>query len=185
MKKYISILRGINVSGQKKIRMEDLKSIYESLNFTNVKTYIQSGNVIFCSSIRKKEEIEEKIKAKIFENYNFSVPIILLTINQLTRIISMNPYLKDEEIDKSKLHVTIIKSIPDKTLTEKILVIKSTNDKFTIFENIIYLYCPNGYGRTKLTNNFFENKLKVIATTRNWKSTNKLLEIANEINCGK
>ena len=97
----------------------------------------------------------------------------------------MNPYINNDEIDKSKLYVTIIKSIPDKTLTEKILTIESTNDKFIIFENIIYLYCSNGYGRTKLTNKFFENKLKVIATTRNWKSTNKLLEIANEINCGK
>ena len=125
MKKYISILRGINVSGQKKIKMEDLKFIYELLNFTNVKTYIQSGNVIFCSSIRKTEEIEEKIQAKIFENYNFSVPIILLTINQLTRIISMNPYINNDEIDKSKLYVTIIKSIPDKTLTEKFLPLKA------------------------------------------------------------
>ena len=92
MTKYISLLRGINVSGQKIIKMTELKDLYESLNFTNVTTYIQSGNVVFCSNEKDIKKIQKIIEQKIEEVYNFSVPTLLLTENKLKKILSNIPF---------------------------------------------------------------------------------------------
>jgi len=185
MEKYISILRGINVSGQKKIKMEDLMLLYEALNFTNIKTYIQSGNIVFCSSSKNQKEIGQKIEEKIFKEYNFYVPVIVLLQDKLKEIISNNPFINNNEVDISKLYITILKSLPGKSWVIKLLDFECGDDQFIIEGNTVYLFCPNGYGRTKLTNNFFENKLKVTATTRNWKTINKLFKIAYETICNE
>ncbi len=180
MKTYISILRGINVSGQKKILMTDLKALYESLGCVNVKTYIQSGNVIFdyddiiSSHI---QEFQEKILQKIEEIYNFRVPIIIKTIDELENIMKKNPFI-DGGIPIDKVHVSFLSETPTKDNIDKLTGMNFEPDEYKIIGTVIYLYCPNGYGNTKLSNNFFENKLKVVATTRNWKTTNELFNIA-------
>jgi uncharacterized protein (DUF1697 family) len=183
MIKYISLLRGINVSGQKKIKMTELKELYESLKFSNVNTYIQSGNVVFCSNEKDVKKIQKQIEQKIDAVYNFSVPIIILTANKLKKIISDLP-LKSTNIDLSKLAVTFLDSTPDKTLVKNLDIFKGDQEKFILSGGVLYLYCPDGFGRTKLTNNLFENKLKVTATSRNWKTTIKLFEMINELDCG-
>lgn len=182
MRIYISLLRGINVSGQKKIKMADLRSLYEELNFTDITTYIQSGNVIFSSKSRNLKEPEKKITKKIEEHYNFTVPVIILTPDQIKDIIECNPFLKEKNVDTSKLYVTILKSIPSNSLIEKVKEFETKNDKFIFGIKEIYLFFPNGFGKAKLSNNFFENKLKVEATSRNWRTINKLYEIANKKN---
>ncbi len=178
MKTSISILRGINVSGQKKILMADLKIMYETLGFTNVVTYIQSGNVLFNSDTKYSEnELMLKIEQAIVEKYDFQVPVQVFSVEFLKNIISNNPFLKGSEIDVEKLHVTYLAEIPSKDKLESIKNYDFSPDKFNIIENTVYVYCPGGYGNTKLSNTFFESKLKVKATTRNWKTTLKLLEI--------
>ena len=184
MNKYISLLRGINVSGQKRIKMADLRLHLESIGLTNVQTYIQSGNVIFCSKLKDASKIKESIENKILEVYNFSVPTMILTKPRLEKTISGNPFNLDR-IDFSKLFITFLDSVPKNNSIENIGKFKGENEKFILSEDVIYLYCPNGFGRTKLTNNLFENKLNVTATTRNWKTSSKLLEMINEINCEK
>lgn len=172
---FLSILRGINVSGQKKILMSDLKQIYEQLDLKKVQTFIQSGNVIFESKSNKL--LAEKIEQKIRENYAFDVPVIIRTMAEMETTIKNNPFLITKGIELDKLHVTYLS---EALTVESIKKIKEYNfepDTFHIIEKEIYIHCPNGYGRTKLTNTFFEKKLNVCATTRNWKTSNELLTI--------
>lgn len=181
METYISILRGINVSGHKKIQMDDLKALFENLKFKTVTTYIQSGNVIFKASKQRDEVLAKKIEEAIYSKYNFEVPAIIRSVQEMRNIIAVNPLLKESNIDAEKLHVTFLEEVPDKTKVDSIKSSGYSPDKFIIIGKEIFLYCPNGYGITKLSNNFFENKLKVSATTRNWKTVNKLLELAEAI----
>ena len=175
MATFISILRGINVSGQKKIQMTDLKSLFEELDFKNVRTYIQSGNVIFESNDR---DPAQRIEQKIQEKYTFHVPVIIRTADEMKVVLNNNPFLREKNIDESKLHVTFLGEFPSEEQIQKTETLNYEPDRFNIAGKEIYLYCPNGYGRTKLNNNFFENKLKVTATTRNWNTVKKLAEMA-------
>lgn len=177
--KYISILRGINVSGHKIIKMSDLKVLYEKLGFENVTTYIQSGNLIFESKLTSENEIIIKIEKAISDSYNYEVPVLVKNMNDMENIINNNPFSNQTNIDVKKLHVTFLSDNTENELIEKIKDYKSGNDKFIIDEKVIYLYCPDGYGNTKLNNTFFEKKLQIKATTRNWQTVNKLFEIAN------
>lgn len=182
MKKYISILRGINVGGKRKILMKDLKELYQNLGFSDVKTYIQSGNVIFNSeSDLDRTEISQKIEKAILEKYAFEVPVIIRTKEELINIQSSNLFIKLEE-DKenliNNLHLTFLESIPTIENIEKAKEVESkTTDRFEITENNIFIFCEGKYHTSKLTNNFFEKKLKTKATTRNWKTIEKLTEL--------
>ena len=179
MPTYISILRGINVSGQKKILMADLKVLYEGLKFKEVITYIQSGNIIFKTEKPfPNKEIANKIEKTISAKYKFDVPVIVRSVEEIKNIISINPFVNNKGVDIEKLHVTFLNDIPAK---ENLTSIKSFNfppDEFNIIGKEVFLHCPVSYGETKLSNKFFESKLKVTATTRNWKTVNKLMELA-------
>jgi uncharacterized protein (DUF1697 family) len=177
MIKYVAILRGINVAGSKPIKMDDLKKMFEDLKYKNVRTYIQSGNIFFESDITDQGKLENQISERILKIFKFEVPVITRNIKELYRILNINPFLKERNIDISKLHVTFLSGIPQ---PEKINNIQGKNyeaDRFIIIDKEIYLYCAGGYGITKLNNNFFENKLSLKATTRNWKTVLKLIEI--------
>lgn len=178
MKTYISLLRGINVSGQKKILMTELIALYENLGFKNVQTYIQSGNVIFnAPSNISIEKIINKIEEGIYDKFNFNVAVIIRLVDELKNIININPYLLEKHFSEEKLYVTFLSKLPDKILVGILKNIDYSPDRFIIIGNEIYLSLANGYGTTKLSNNFFENKLKQNATTRNWKTVNKLFEL--------
>ena len=175
---FISILRGINVSGQKIIKMDDLRKLYEGLNFTNVRTYIQSGNVIFGHTLQDLKHLEMQIEEQILQKFGFQVPVMVKEINDLKNIVKENPYSDFKEEGLSKLHVTFLGEKPDQIYIDKIKEREYNPDQFIIIGKAVYLFCPNGYGQTKLTNNFFENKLKVKATTRNWRTVNELIRVA-------
>ena len=179
MKTYISILRGINVSGQKKIIMTDLKALYEDLGFEDVITYIQSGNVVFKSSKKMTDtKLAKMIEERIVEKYDFQVPVIIRTLDELKRATEINPY-KNDNIDG--LYITFLSNAPNSINLEKLDNINFLPDQFEIIGKEIYLNCVS-YGNTKLSNNFFESKLKVIATTRNIKTVHKLIELTNDSN---
>ena len=174
---YISILRGINVSGQKLIKMDALRKLYENLGFHNVTTYVQSGNVIFGSNDIDTHKLEQKISQQIEKEFGFEVPIIVLTVDKLKYVIENNPFLKDLDKDHAFLHVTFLSSKPECYDPNVIEYKKQEGEDVFFTDDAVYLYCPNGYGNTKLTNTFLESKLKVGATTRNWKTTNMLLKM--------
>jgi len=171
------MLRGINVSGQKKIRMADLRSLYESLGLINVRSYLQSGNVIFDSEEENVEKLKDAIEAQIESTFGFSVPVLIQTSEDFQRAIKEHPFAEEEAI---RVLVTFLYESPEKSKLEELSQHEDKVDKFAIGEQEIFLFCPDGYGRTKLSNNFFEKKLGVIATTRNWKSVNALYEMASE-----
>lgn len=179
MNKYISILRGINVSGQKKIKMADLKSLYESLGFSEVATYIQSGNVIFFSKIEDPAKVELKIEEAIEKEYGFQVPVLVRTSKELLGILGGMPFQGvDVVTDGAKVLITFLSGTPKKTLVTDIKSYVVEPEELVVSGDSVYLHCPNGYGRTKLSNTFIESKLKVSATTRNLKTLAKLCELA-------
>lgn len=180
MQTYISILRGINVGGHKKILMPDLKTLYETLEFKEVFTYIQSGNVVFKRNDKLSDrELAIKIEAAIEKKYDFKVPVIIRSLIELEKIISSNPFVKEKNISIEKLHVIFLSQAPIENNIKSMENIDFSPDRFLIKGKEVFLHIPESYGKTKLSNKFFENKLKVNATTRNWKTVNKLFEIAS------
>jgi uncharacterized protein (DUF1697 family) len=179
MTQYISIIRGINVSSQKKIVMKELKSLYESLGFENVLTYIQSGNVIFNSDIDHVLDIQKLIEDAINTKYNFEVPVDIRTSNEFEKVLANIPFGEvDLEADGTKMLITFLSHQPDKSAVNRLMKYVKAPEKLVLGDKCIYLHCPNGYGKTKLSNVFIEKKLDVLATTRNLKSVNKLCELA-------
>lgn len=178
MTTIISILRGINV-GKRKVLMTDLKSLYEKLGFKDVSTYIQSGNVIFKTDKKMPDQqLAEKIQKAIYKQYGFDVPVINRTREELNKIISANPYEKIQGLEGSKLHVTFLGVAPQQAAIALIGEIDYSPDKFIISGAEVFLHVPGSYAETKLSNSFFESKLKVSATTRNWNTVTKLGELA-------
>lgn len=177
MQRYISLLRGINVSGRNMIKMAELTKLFESLGYKNVQTYVQSGNIVFKSEDNDTIAISDKVEKAIKSRYGYDVSVLSFIAEELKDIIKNNPLLKHDNINEEYLHVTLLKDIPDKDKLVKFTINKDDNEIYIINGKVIYLYCPNGYARTKLSNNTFEKKLGVIATTRNWKTVNKLLEM--------
>jgi uncharacterized protein (DUF1697 family) len=178
METYISLLRGINVSGKNSIKMDPLKKMVEALGLKNVTTYIQSGNVIFRDAENRQKELEKIIKVQIKTDFGFDVTVIVMTRDKLRKIIEKNPFRDDFKKDAAYLHITFLASIPEKYDLESILTKKSEGEEIAILDEAVYLYCPNGYGKTRLTNTFLETKLKTVATTRKLKSSIELLRIA-------
>ena len=177
METYIALLRGINVSGQKMIRMEELKRVLGELDMKRITTFIQSGNILFESRKNDPAGLAADIGGKILEHFGFVVPVVIRTINELREISQNNPFLPDVHKDTEKMHVTFLSGKPDKVLENKIKEFQFLPEEFVLNQKEVYLYCPEGYGRTKLNNQFFENKLKVTATTRNWKTVGTLVTL--------
>ena len=177
MKTYISILRGINVGGKNLIKMNSLQAMFEGMGFHNVKTYIQSGNVVFQSLETHPEELERLISEGILREYQFNVPVLVREVSELKSILALNPLITDFEEDISKFHVTFLSKLPESQYLQGIISGSYLPDKCIIIGRTIYLVCPNGYGKTKLNNNFFENKLKVSATTRNLRTLMELVKL--------
>jgi uncharacterized protein (DUF1697 family) len=179
MTTYISILRGINVSGYKKIRMAELKDLYEMIGFTEVVTYIQSGNVIFkAEDIVPAVHLGKKIEKAINAKYQFQVPVIIRTPAEIKKVLSSNPFLKEKGIDIERLAVTFLHDMPEAADIEQVRKFDFPPDRFQINGKEVFLHCPGGFGNTKYSNSFFENKLHTTATTRNWKTVGKLAELS-------
>lgn len=175
---YIALLRGINVNGQKMIKMPDLKILFESLGFRDIKIYLQSGNVIFEHEFADISFLTDKIERKINEVFGFDVKVIIRTNDELESIIRNNPLLNEHDMDSDMLHITFFSAIPERGKLESLQIKKDEMEQFTLISREVYLYCPNGYGRTKLNNSTFERKLNVIATTRSWKSVKNIYTLS-------
>jgi uncharacterized protein (DUF1697 family) len=163
------------------IKMDALKKMYSDLGFVNIYTYIQSGNVVFQFKKSSSAKLENTIKDAISNEFGFDVPVLVKDTDEMQIVLKNNPFLKKKDVDLTKLHVTLLSQLPGQTDLSKLKEYSFFPDEFIISEKTIYLYCPNGYGNTKLNNNFFENKLKVTATTRNWKTVNELVKIAKSL----
>jgi len=182
MNTYISILRGINVGGKNLIKMTLLKELYERLGFSPAITYIQSGNVIFQANQTSAAELEKIISTAITTKFSFVVPVIVIEPAELKAIVTQNPFTTERKEDIEKLHITFLSQSPTLEIANSLNSNTYLPDEFFILQKTVYLFCPNGYGKTKLTNSFFESKLKVTATTRNMRTVIKLVRISDAIN---
>lgn len=177
MKTYIALLRGINVSGHKMIKMEKLCEVLKELEFEKISTYIQSGNILFKSKIEDEKKLEKMISDLIYKHFGFDVPVIVVTPEDLKTTIKNNPFAK-ENIALPQPYVAFLSTVPAIWDLE---VLKATNfqkDRFVVLEKNMYLHYADGAGSTKLSNAVIEKKLKLTATARNWKTVLKLVELS-------
>ena len=177
MNTYIALLRGINVSGKNIIKMDALRKLMLNVGLQDVQTYIQSGNIVFKYDDVAVAFLQKLIEDSIFENFGFQPPVLVIQCSQLESIYNQNPYLKAYPDHLNKLHITFLSAVPSADLIEQLKTSTFSPDEFSIVGNAVYLYCPEGYGNTKLTNTFFEKKLKVQATTRNLNTLHHLLNL--------
>ena len=179
MPKYISFLRGINMAGHYPVKMADLSALYKSLGFNDAETYIQSGNVIFSyEGDSQTADIAGRIESAILRRFSYNVPVMIRTTEELKKILASNPFQAEHNFDPSKMIAIILYEKPGEEQLNKMKGIDYPPDKYEITGNEIFVYCPNGFGRTKLYTNFFEKKLGVIGTARNWKTITALLQLA-------
>jgi len=176
--KYIALLRGINVGGKRKIKMADLRAMCEKIGLQEVQTYIQSGNLIFEDSEEDRSVLEKALQEQIKARFGFEIPVMMMTQTYLEQVAKNNPFLQqNEDLDTKLLHVTFLAAAPAEDLLNILEEQETGTDEFKVLDKQVYLYFPNGYGRTKLTNTVFEKKLQVAATTRNWRTINKLIHL--------
>lgn len=177
--KYISLLRGINVSGQKKIKMAELKALYESLGLARVVTYIQSGNVLFDSDEADPVTVQHCLQAAIAERFGFDVPVLVRTSEELDEAIARCPFGDiDIETQGTQYLVTFLSHAPAPEHLERLQSYAHESESLVVRERLVYLHCPNGYGRSKLSNTLLERVLVVTGTSRNWKTLCKLNQLA-------
>ena len=184
MTKYIALFRGINVSGQKKIRMAELREHLTELNFMDIQTYIQSGNLIFDYRKTKQATLEKNISGKILEKYGFDVTTIVITPEELISANNKNPFSNKSGVNPKNIGISFLSEIPKQESIELLNEIDYSPEEFVISGKIIYLHYPNGFGRAKLTHNIIERKLKVRATTRNLRTVGKLIDLSDNLSSG-
>lgn len=154
--------------------MADLRAGLETLGFQEVTTYVQSGNVVLQSAL-EPSETAQKAKAWIEKSYGYQVDAQAFGEEEFRSILAENPFLQDSKKDPAFFHVTLLENLPQPW--EPLLERRKGEEDLKVVGQRVYLYCPHGYGRTKLTNNDIERICKSSCTTRNWKTMNKLLEL--------
>ena len=173
---YLALLRGINVSGHKMIKMDALKKALEAIGFSNVETYIQSGNVFVSSEEESAAKVGFLIKQEIFKTFGHDVPVIMVSKADLEFVTQQNPFYKVGEETKP-LYICFLSEKPTSSHIQELKDQKFKDDKFEVKENFIFLKYAESPAKTKLDGKIIEKKLQVISTTRNWNTTNKLLEM--------
>lgn len=174
METYIALLRGINVGGQKKIKMAELKTALEASGLQSVTTYIQSGNIVFGSLKKDCEKLASDIAKTILAHFGFEVPTLVVTTAVLEQILLENPFANEEP---KSLYFVLLKQVPKAVDILEFNRLKFEHEDFHITEKCVYLCCKAGYGKAKLSNNLVERKLRVEATARNLRTMQKLIEM--------
>ncbi|SIS41660.1 Uncharacterized conserved protein, DUF1697 family [Zobellia uliginosa] len=177
MKVYIALLRGINVGGKKRLPMADLRAMLNDRGFSNVKTYIQSGNVVFQSHEEDTGALEVSIAEGIKSSFGFEVSVLVKTKKEFENIVMGNPFTDSGSVSRKQVYFVLLKNPPEKERSATFGRETYANEDFTITDYCVYLLCKAGYGKAKLNNNRIEGKLKVEATARNYGTMVKLLEM--------
>jgi len=174
----ISMLRGVNVGPHNRIKMDALRTVYESLGFKDPQTYVQSGNVIFRSRERNSPQIAKKIQDAIEKKFKFRPEVIVRTVDELRKAIAASPFADRPDLEPGKILVTFLAGAPAKEVHTAFDRFKDYPEKVHLKGSELYIYFPNGAGRSKLPWSAIEKLLKVTGTARNWNSVTKMLAIA-------
>ena len=176
MATYVALLRAINLGSRNKVSMAALRELFAALGAEDVRTYVQSGNVVFDSS-RSATRLSKAIGDRIARDLGLQVEVLVRTAKQLKAVVDGNPFA-GRGVDAATLHVTFLSEAPTAARVRGLDPDGFAPDEFRVVGKEVYLRCPNGYGRSKLTNAYFEKQLGVAATTRNWRTVGKLAELA-------
>jgi uncharacterized protein (DUF1697 family) len=177
----ISMLRGVNVGGHNKIKMDALRALYESLKLRDPHTYIQSGNVVFRNEERDLLVVTKRVQNGIERTFGFRPDVIVRTASELRDVIARNPFAKRRDIHPGKLLIMFLASDPAPEARDRVLRIKTDPEELRIDGRELYIYYPNGMARPKLSWALIEKTLETPGTGRNWNTVTKLLEIAETL----
>lgn len=173
---YIALLRGINVSGQKLIKMVELKRMFEEMGFGKVPTYIQSGNVLFESE-KKADVLRPQIEQRIEAVFGFQVTVAIRTLEEMERIVQHCPFPEKDLLEGEQLYISLLAETPDQKGIDRLLACSSEVDDYRIVGSEVHILLRQSIRKSMFNNNFLERKLGVPATTRNWQTTKKLVEL--------
>ncbi|MBI1826131.1 MAG: DUF1697 domain-containing protein [Planctomycetes bacterium] len=174
---YVALLRGINVGGKNSIPMRELAAMFAKADCADVRTYIQSGNVIFTASPKCAKMLPKLMAEQIEHRFGFHVPVIIRSADELQRVATKNPFLR-RDIEPDQCHVAFLANTPNKADAAELDPRRSPGDSFMIQGQEIYLHLPKGVAKSKLTNAYFDSKLRTVSTVRNWRTVLKLIELS-------
>jgi uncharacterized protein (DUF1697 family) len=181
MPAVISLLRGVNVGGHHKIKMEELRELYESLGLRRAQTYVQSGNVVFRTDARVFTRLSSRIADALEQRFAFRPGVILRTAADLRSVIAANPFASRRDLDPRRLLVQFLAGEPPADARERILRIESEPEELRLAGRELYIYYPNGMARPKVAWTVIERILQTPCTGRNWNTVRKLLEMAESL----
>ncbi|MGB0714765.1 MAG: DUF1697 domain-containing protein [Phycisphaerae bacterium] len=174
---HIALLRGINVGGKNKLPMATLVSMFEEAGGAEVRTYIQSGNVMFLASRTRGSKITDDVSQAIKAKLGLNVPVVVRTVGDFKKMIKANPFAEVDQPDRT-VHIGFLKDKPTKANLSKLDPDRSTGDEYRVVGRHVFMHLPNGVAKTKLTNAYFDHALATTMTVRNWRTVSKILNIA-------
>jgi uncharacterized protein (DUF1697 family) len=182
---YISMVRGINVGGHNKIKMEELRALHESLGHKAAQSYIQSGNIVFKTKQLNQGQLTKQICDGLHKKFGFRPAVILRTTSELREVIANNPFAGRKNIDPRRLLVTFLAGEPKTPERERLLSLQIAPEELRVIGRELFVYFPDGMARPKFSWSMVEKILKISGTGRNWNTVNKLLEMAESIEASK
>jgi uncharacterized protein (DUF1697 family) len=177
---FVALLRGINVSGQKRIRMDELQKSCEALGLNDVRSYLQSGNLVFRATRADPRKLAAALRTRIAEDFGHDVEVLVLPAKDLNRVVGSNPLWPGSGGEETLFHGTFLFQPVSADRFRQIKLPAQPGEQAVLVGQVVFLYCPHGYGRTKLNNNFFEKALGVPATTRNWRTVLALHDLCTK-----
>lgn len=177
---YVSMLRGINVGPHKRIKMDRLRACFEALGFEQVRTYINSGNVIFKAGKTSTPGLSKKIEEKLLGEFRFPVPVVSRAAAEISGAVANNPFAQEREIDVDKLHVMFLSGSLNSAALKNLAQFTALPERSRCIGQEIFLYLPKGVAESKLMNAPLERLLSVVPATRNWRTVNQLAQMCQE-----
>jgi uncharacterized protein (DUF1697 family) len=179
MHTYIAFLRAVNMAGHNSVKMKDISALFTDIGFSKVETYIQSGNIIFQTAT--EDDYSRIIEENILSATGFNITVMIRTPDQLKKLIKSNPFRDPGKFNPGRVAVLFLTSEPGEDVKAKMSDYDFSPDKFVISEKNVFIFCPDGFGRSKLSTGFFEKKMGIKCTARNWNTVNAILEIAEKL----
>jgi len=177
----ISMLRGVNLGGHNRIKMDALCALYKALKFEDPRSYVQSGNVIFRTREKNSAALAKKIQDAIERKFGFRPAIILRTTDEMRKAIAATPFPASRNLEPGKILVTFLAGEPGTEAEATLAGFKSYPEELHLKGRELYIYFPNGAGKSKLPWSQVEKLLKTTGTARNWNSVTKMLAMAEEM----
>ena len=177
MPRFVALLRSVNVAGHGRLAMNDLRASFEALGYSDVTTYIQTGNVLFTTGSKNEKGIASTVEERLADDFGDSPAVFVRSVADLRRVASSSPYAK-AGADPARHHVTFLATAPTQAALTALALPPSGRDELVVDGREVYVHTPDGYANTKYTGTFLERRLGVVSTTRNWNTVTKLSELA-------